>query len=70
MFIERVLLKFSFGETREDGSWCINNGIKTKQEVINAIQQELLDERNKDSDGKLVSNYTLVKCKTECDIIV
>ena len=69
ILIERVLLKFSFGETKQDGSWSINNGIKTKQYVIDAIQQELLDEKNMDGYGNPVGSYSLVTCEVECEIM-
>lgn len=62
MYLERMLRDFSFGQEEKDGSWSVYNGIKTRQEVLDSIAQEILDNANTDK-------YTLYKCKPECRIL-
>ncbi len=83
MYIERALVVFSFGKINED-TWSTDNGIKTTQEVIDKIHNDLYDEKNeiKSRNGicaklqMFISHkntkrvvYNLKICKPECEIV-
>lgn len=59
-FLEKYLRKFSFGEMKPDGSWSYTNGISLSKETFDKIGQDI---------EALNSNYRVVKCTPECEII-
>lgn len=65
-FLEFMLRNFSFGEKKDYG-WNVNNGIITSQLTIDAIQNDLIQKRNADSDTNDIK-YKLLICKPECEI--
>lgn len=58
-FLERYLRPFSFGKEKANGSWSYDNGISLSKETFNAIEHEI---------ETLNENYTVLKCKPECEI--
>lgn len=65
-FLEFMLRNFSFGEEKDYG-WNVNNGIVTSQSTIDAIQNDLIQKRNGDSDTNVIKLKLLI-CKPECEI--
>jgi len=69
-FVERMLVDFSFGKEKKDGSWNVNNGIRTSQKTIDDMHRELLEQKNPEMDenGIRVVRYRLCECAPECDV--
>lgn len=59
-FLENYLRTFSFGKNNANGDYDCRNGIAVSKETLEKIQNDI---------SGLSSNYTLLKCEPECQIL-
>lgn len=60
--IEYILRPLTFGNKNEDGSWSIDNGIKTSKETIEKIKSRIIEKQGQ-------AGICIPNLKPECEIV-